>query len=52
MPSKLVVNEKTGLAAYEIAGYLMKTNKLENATEQFKCKIVEWLTAAMSRILF
>jgi hypothetical protein len=43
MQGKLTVNKKTGTSAYEIADYLMKKHGLEEAVEQFKCKVAESL---------
>jgi hypothetical protein len=43
MPAKLTVSKETGTTAYRIAGYLIKTNKLENVTEQFRCRLMESL---------
>jgi len=41
MPTKLTVDKKTGITAYEIAEYLIDEYKMEKPNEQFKCKLME-----------
>jgi len=37
------VNDETKTSAYEITEYLLKKENLTDVTEQFKCKITEWV---------
>jgi len=40
---KITVSEQTGITAYEIAGHILKENKIINPIEQLRCKIEEWI---------